>query len=355
LKIRRNWYHHPVYVKAKQLGFEALYRSGALKAFRYRQRNSVLVLIYHDVLPPGYPEQNPLFGMTVSTTEFEWQLDYLQKNYSPITFEQFSEWFHFEAPLPPRPVLLTFDDGHRNNLRFALPLLQRRGMSAVFFVVTGNLGREQRTWFEDAYFRLMLSSGKIWRLRNGECLKLETEEERRAACARFFTLCRGISAEEQEEELAGLRKQLPLVADNGDYSGRFAFLSVEELQDLRSSRCEIGAHTRSHPILSTLSRQAAGDEIKESKLRLERELCSPIRAFAYPFGAPELDFKQREREMARENGFSFAFAGEGGLVSRSSDPFSIPRMGVGRMSRAQFAAMISGATETLRSALLRKN
>lgn len=337
-----------MYRAAKRVAFEALFRSGAVHAFRCKHRGSVLVLIYHDVLPRGFPEQNPLFGMTVSTTEFEWQLRYVRKHYNPITFEEFKEWYFNKAPLPRNPVLITFDDGHRNNLDFALPILQRHQIPAICFVVAGFLGAKTLTWFEDAYYRLMFSASPSWRLNNGEVWPLNTVAQRAAACGRFFSLCRTSTQEQQSQELELLRSQLKVPELNGHYPGRFEFLSTEQLRFLRENGVEIGAHTLTHPVLATAPAATSKAEITEGKRRLEQILGTSVRAFAYPFGAPRLDFTEREIEYVRQSGLMVGFAGEGGLVRRSDNPFSLPRVGIGRMTRAQFAATITGTLDSIK-------
>ncbi len=327
--------------------FAGLFCSGLVHIFRRRQRDTVLVVIYHDVLPPGFPEHNPLFGMTVSTTEFEWQLRYLRKHYNPITFQQFADWFSKGKDLPPYPVLITFDDGHANNCEFALPILLKFNLAPLCFIISGNLGRYSRTWFEDAYYRLMFSSATNWKLRSGETLPLSTEAERAAACGRFFVLCRSLKGSEQAEELKSLHQQLPLDRTQ-KFPERFRFLSSEQIQSLQQSGMEIGAHTITHPILSMLPDEAARDEIAGSKAQLEEASGVAVRAFAYPFGVPGLDFAARERNLGQQSGFLFAFAGEGGFVDRTKDPFNLPRIGIGKMTRPQFAATITGTTDALK-------
>jgi len=351
VRIRDSWYRNPLYVRAKQWLFEFLFHSGLLSFFRFLRRRSVLVVIYHDVLPAGFPEGNPLFGMTVSVEEFAWQIDYFKKYYNPINFQQFSDWYFRGSALPQRPVLITFDDGHANNLRFALPILQQRQITAVCFVVTGELGSFRQTWFEDAYYRLMFSTARTWRLRNGECWPLETEQQRAAACGRFFSLCRSLSESEQQLELRSLQSQLPVLLLDGERSDRFEFLSNDDVRRLSEYGVEIGSHTITHPILGALEPEDAKREIAGSKSTLEQLLGGPVRAFAYPFGAPGLDFTSREEVVVQESGYSLAFAGEGGFVTRSGSQFALPRVGIGRMTQAQFAATVAGAIDSLKSVL----
>jgi len=350
----RSWYSNPLYVLAKKGFFEFLFRSGLLGFFRFLRRRSVLVAIYHDVLPAGFPEGNPLFGMSVSVEEFAWQIGYFKRHYNPISFQQFSDWYFLGHTLPPRPVLITFDDGHANNLRFALPVLKDQGVTAVCFAVAGDLGSSRPTWFEDAYYRLMFSPSTSWQLRSGECLPLETGPQRVAACGRFFVLCRSLPERQQQEELQSLRSQLPVSQPGSEMADRFEFLSHDAILQLSENGIEIGSHTITHPILGALGAEEASGEIARSKSVLERVLGKTVHAFAYPFGAPGLDFGSRDEALVQESGYRLAFAGEGGFVSRSSRQFALPRIGIGRMTRAQFAATVAGAVDSIKSILVRR-
>jgi len=349
--VRDSWYSNPLYGQVKRWLFEFLFHSGLLSFFRFLRRHDVLIAIYHDVLPAGFPEDNPLFGMAVSIEEFAWQLDYFKKHYNPISFEQFSDWYFHGRELPSRSVLITFDDGHANNLRFTLPLLQQKQITAVCFVLTGDMGVCRQTWFEDAYYRLMFSTAKSWTLRSGECWSLQNKQQRAAACGRFFVLSRTLSEGDQQEELSSLRSQLPVTEPGVDLADRFEFLCADDVRRLSESGIEIGSHSVSHPILAALQPEDAKREIGESKATLERVLGRPVRAFAYPFGAPGLDFTSRDEGLVKDSGYSFAFAGEGGFATRSSNRFRIPRIGIGRMTRAQFATTVAGADASLKRML----
>ena len=71
---------------------------------------------------------------TVSTREFERQMGHLRRQFRPVTPEQVLAWVEKGASLPDRAVLVTFDDGYRNNLTHALPVLLRHGISAMIVV-----------------------------------------------------------------------------------------------------------------------------------------------------------------------------------------------------------------------------
>lgn len=100
---------------------------------------NIPVLAYHRV---GYTE-GPL---TVTPERLAGDLSRLLGNgYVPITLQQFEDYMlKHKEDLPQTPVLLTFDDGYRDNYEFAFPVLQHYGVAATFFVITGMLNDKIR-------------------------------------------------------------------------------------------------------------------------------------------------------------------------------------------------------------------
>lgn len=101
----------------------------------------VPILIYHHI-GPLHPTATPnLKSFSIDTEMFEKQLAYLQsKGYNTISFEQLGNNLTWNAALPKKPVILSFDDGWENQYIYALPLLQKYGFTATFFVPTANIG-----------------------------------------------------------------------------------------------------------------------------------------------------------------------------------------------------------------------
>lgn len=122
------------------------------------RRPDVPILTWHSV--GGATDE-----FTVTEAAFTAQLDALQRaGFHSVSFRQWLEHEDRGAPLPDKPVLLTFDDGYRDALTAALPALRARGLRGTFFLVSGWMGgqapaadgRRYLTWDEA---RALLASG----------------------------------------------------------------------------------------------------------------------------------------------------------------------------------------------------
>ena len=98
----------------------------------------VPILVYHKVNPdPGVGG----YGLRVSPRSFEKQMAYLfRSGYSAISLTDLADHFDRGKPLPPRPVIITFDDGYLDNYTYAYPILKKYGLTATIFVVAGTVG-----------------------------------------------------------------------------------------------------------------------------------------------------------------------------------------------------------------------
>lgn len=111
----------------------------------------VPILVYHSVFPHHPGQTHDQRVLDVAPDVFAEQMQYLVKGgYHVISFEQLVDALDGRATLPPRPVVITFDDGWENQYRHAFPVLRKLGMPATFFVFTSVIGHDRRnmTWAE---------------------------------------------------------------------------------------------------------------------------------------------------------------------------------------------------------------
>lgn len=118
------------------------------------------ILMYHYVSTP--PVDADVYRLDLSTPPnlFAAQLDRLQaEGYTTISLYQLLAHLTQGAPLPPKPVVITFDDGYRDNYENAFPLLAERGMTATFFVVTDFIDEQRPLYLSWEMAREMLAAG----------------------------------------------------------------------------------------------------------------------------------------------------------------------------------------------------
>ncbi|MGA0555848.1 polysaccharide deacetylase family protein [Larkinella sp. VNQ87] len=118
------------------IGLSVLVLVGGAVWYFFRTSKALAVLMFHKIDPERQD------SLTVSVRQLEQQLAWLQTHrYQIVTLRDVMTAIDQNRPLPPRSVLLTFDDGYVNNLTYALPVLQRFGRQAVVFVPTAFVGQ----------------------------------------------------------------------------------------------------------------------------------------------------------------------------------------------------------------------
>lgn len=118
------------------------------------------VLMYHHVQPEPQATKLHQNSLTVYTPIFRSQMEYLKSHgYAVISVDSLLSFFNSSQPLPPKPVLLTFDDGYQDFYTDAFPILKEMGFPSVMFVPTGLIENPgYLTWQEIA----SLSSNRVY-------------------------------------------------------------------------------------------------------------------------------------------------------------------------------------------------
>lgn len=132
--------------EAERSAAELALLSGPLPAEAVSVHVPVLMYHYVDETPP--PAGPYADGLTVRTGDFEAEMKYLVDNgHSTVSLADVYLAMAGHTELPPKPVVLTFDDGGLDNYQVAYPLLRQHGLTATFFVITGTVGKEgQMDW-----------------------------------------------------------------------------------------------------------------------------------------------------------------------------------------------------------------
>ncbi|MDO8033090.1 polysaccharide deacetylase family protein [Janthinobacterium sp. SUN128] len=275
------------------------------------------ILIYHRVLA----RRDPLFPGEVDAALFQRQLRLLQRFYTPLPLSDAVRRLQ-DGSLPPRAACITFDDGYADNAQVALPLLQRHGLHATFFIATGYLDGGQM-WNDTVVEAVRQAAGPVLDLRvHGlGTFPVASLAQRQVAIATLLGQLKYQPFARRQQLAMQIRRQA------GATVGPAAMLSTAQLRQLHVAGMELGAHTASHPILSTLADRAAQRDIAHGKQQLEALIQAPVSLFAYPNGKAGRDYGAPHVAMVKDLGFKAAVATDWGVARPGAelDLLQLPR------------------------------
>jgi peptidoglycan/xylan/chitin deacetylase (PgdA/CDA1 family) len=224
-------------------------------------------------------------------------------------------------PLPGRAAAITFDDGYRDNLEVAAPILARHGLPATVFLVTGVVARETRAWWE-LVPRAVARARRAELRWEGEVLSLRAPADRRHAVRVVLGRLKRRETVARDVALDTLLEQLDPFG--GDDDG--LFLDWEGAARLaRSPGISIGSHTVSHAILSEECREEQRRELAVSRATLEHALDVPVRLLAFPNGTAR-DYDANTIAVASETGYTHAVTTRLGINGPRTPRFEARRI-----------------------------
>lgn len=294
-----------------------------------RRRGGVLtVLAYHRVADLAAAAGTYLPNVSATPAGFAAQLDFLCRRYDAVGAAQLVAWVEGRGPLPPRPLLITFDDGYRDNYEVAFPLLRARSLPAVIFLATDAVGREEPFLGDRAAWLFAATARRDALLPLlGHC-RWATAAERQAVLKKWLERLKSLPDAERRGAVGRLADALAVAPSPGQPGG--LLLTWAQVREMAAQGIAPGGHTRTHPILTRVTPAAAEDEIRSCRERIERETGCPVRTFAYPNGQPG-DFSASTAEALRRHGFAAAFTlvpGPARCSDARSQPLAIRRIAI---------------------------
>ena len=202
-----------------------------------------------------------------------------------------------------RQVALTFDDGLRNNVEVAYPILRRLWLPATFFVCPGLVDSGRWLWNHEARQRLRRLSRSTADIERIILRMKRLPVERRAVMER------------------SIREATPDFVPTDDERRDLDVAGWDALRAIDPRVVTIGSHTLNHPILTSLDQRTLERELAESRRVLEAKLGRAVDEFAYPNG----DLDAAVAEAARRH-YAIAVTVEQGFVEPGCDTLRLPRV-----------------------------
>ncbi|MDH3461346.1 MAG: polysaccharide deacetylase family protein [Burkholderiaceae bacterium] len=278
-------------------------------------RGTLTVLFFHRV----FARVDPMMPGEPTAKSFDTLLGWVQSQFNVLPLAEGVRRLANHS-LPPAAAAITFDDGYRDNLDVAAPLLQRRGLPATFFIASGFL--DGGIMFNDVVIECMrrcpmeeilLSNLDI------ASLSLRTWPERGRAAGIVLRALKYLPFKQRADAVQRLPIHCRVELPND------LMLTSEQVRAMAAQGFEIGAHTDHHPILARVSDDMARAEITRGRNRLEAIAERSVRLFAFPNGRWGLDFDQRHCDMAKACGFDAAFSTEPSVCHAGSHLWCLPR------------------------------
>lgn len=301
-------------------------RSGALALHRRRCGGDV-ILLYHRVVTDASElvDYSP-YGVSVTAATFAAQMAFLAGAYDVVALEALAR----PGPGSRPRCAITFDDGWRDNLTAAWPILQRHGFPVTIFLATNLMTGGAWFWEE----RLMAHLAHFHQIqgRTGAALQpLRDVREIAATLAvdegRLPSALAALIGRLRQDE--GRRTVVMAAVDQALGDPALAppawFLSWDEVRAMASAGATFGGHTASHVNLSRCPDAEAEAEIRACARMLDEQLgAGPGRAFAYPYGK----HTPAARHAVAAAGFTLATTTERRLVQAREELFGWPRVDV---------------------------
>ena len=322
-----------------------------LQSFNKRYMPVSLILMYHRVANV----KKDFWQLSVSPKHFSEHLEVLQRIACSLRLDHLAIALR-KGKIPRRSVVITFDDGYRDNLTAAKPILERFHIPATFFLSSGSIDGNREFWWDELE-RIILQPLKLpdklklnirgklheFDIDNGvnfdeDCMWKniiwkawkEAPNTRHKTYYLLWQLMKPLKDNERQHLLDYL---LEWAGDQPLIRSTHSLLRPEDISLLaHGDMFEVGAHSATHVSLPSHSLSYQRDEIKESKRYLEELLAIPITSFSYPYG----DLTPETMALVKDAGFSCACSSHAGVVLLHSDHYQLPRIQVPNMDGEEF-------------------
>ncbi len=275
-----------------------LYTSGALSLYhRARNARTLTVIMFHRVLATSDPRWNHCDpDYTLRAEIFDDCLRFFAAHYTPVSADEVLHARREQRPLPPRALLLTFDDGWADNLEFALPRMRALGMPGLMFVVADAVGRAAPFYQErivSAWRRGRLSASAL-----AQALRRHAAETPVPPADDLATMRSLIAHVEQLP--AAARDELLAALDSALDDGLRHMVSDDELHRLEAGGIAIGLHGKTHTPLTEAADLDA--ELAGARAAVAARLrpAAPPLTMSFPHGRYNGAIAQRARDAGYE-------------------------------------------------------
>lgn len=306
---------------------------------RMLNRKKAIILWYHGICDEGFT----LTKRHIPTSVFRKQLGYLKrKGYIFVSMSELVSVIKNKKKID-KYVTLTFDDGFRNIVENAYPIMQEFNAKGCFYLVSDLTGTPNLLWTDQVEIVIRNQRSRNFQfIFKTEIISYElgNEELYQHAFEDIKARLRMLPDNERLEHL----KQFS-IHNSYNVPKEFIMASWEQIKELDPNILEIGGHTKRHPNCTNLTTDdELEDEIYNSKIDIERNIDRKVDHFCYPAGS----YNDKVISKVKKYGYESAVTVENGFINENSDLYRLKRKEINEQFLL-FKTSISGSLNMLRS------
>ncbi len=244
------------------------------------ERNRIKIMTFHRI---DDTKSDPLC-MYINLKSFDSMMSHIKKNFHVISLQSAVDMIGGNNCLLDDYIVITFDDGYRDNYVNAFPILKKYKIPATIFLVAGDEDENYIIWYDKVMIALKRAKKEILDLRDYgiEPVFLGSPLELGYAAEKIIGLCKKMGS---VERTIFINKVLTLLGADMEYSDTTnCLLSKDEVIEMGQHGISFGSHGINHTILSILALQDAEREIRDSKKIILEKTGICVDFFAYPNG-----------------------------------------------------------------------
>ena len=280
------------------------------------------ILVYHRVVKDEDIEENLELGLTVSCSNFEKHIKEIKSKYKICSMDEFVR--NLKKKNNEFMVAITFDDGYKDNLYQALPILTKHEVPASIYVTTRFLNQEVDIWWYELGEVIQNRAEINFQYQEKKFnFLLDNKKRKFLAYQNLMKLFKSLKIDAQNE----LMEKITNTKKRKNYS--HICLNSEEILILeKNPLITIGSHGHNHQNLKILSDDEVKYEVTKSLEVLEKLINRKVKHFAYPFGGKD-QVSTREYNVIEDMNFDSAVIGSVFPI-KDCNFFSLPRIYVGK-------------------------
>lgn len=325
-------------VNIKNLFYDVAVYLRIVDICRKRTANRIKILMYHGIAADD--ERVDCWWM-LRKTNFEKQIVYIAKYFNVVSIDDAIELVSAHK-VRKNTAVITFDDGYKNFLDIAYPILKPYGMPCTVYITSGLTEKRSLIWTDKLFIALHNISDKTLDLSSSGLgqWRIDNQFLRRKAFHRIIDMLKEFPVGKKQEIIEEIFKNVVIDSKHqGIKNGPFDLLTREEVAALsKESLVTIGCHTINHEILTKLPHNEVIQEIQRSKNALEQWTNKRVDHFAYPNGS----YNEKIVREIIKMGFRSAVLAEY-VNDITNDPYRLSRLGIGAWdTMSAFKCNISG-------------